>query len=61
MKAKNAPPCARFALVSNPGTIFERIEEYAATLRDAIECKSCYDEHVDVMAITPSGELTAEF
>ncbi|MHA6881507.1 hypothetical protein [Ralstonia solanacearum] len=61
MKAKNAPPCARFAVVSNPGTLFQRIEDYAMTLQGAQECATCYDIPVDVMRITPSGELTTEF
>ncbi len=61
MKAKNAPPCARFAVVSNPGTLFERIEDYTKTLKEAHECLECYDMPVDVMRITPSGELTTEF
>ena len=61
MKTKNAPPCARFAVVSNPGTLFERIEDYTMTLGEAHECLQCYDLPVDVMHIMPSGELTTEF
>jgi len=55
------PPCARFAVVSNPGTMFERIEDYAITLAEALECSTCYDDPTDVMRILPSGELTTEF
>ena len=61
MRARNAPPCARFAVVSNPGTIFERIEDYTITLKEAQECVQCYDVPVDVMQITSSGQLTTEF
>ncbi|BDC37716.1 hypothetical protein [Paraburkholderia terrae] len=60
MKAKNAPPCARFAVVSNPGTIFEPIEEYAPSIDGAREGASCYDDPVDIMRVTPTGELTTE-
>ncbi|WP_197329037.1 hypothetical protein [Ralstonia syzygii] len=48
-------------MVSNPGTLFQRIEDYASTLAGAYECMSCYDFPVDVMRITPSGALTTEF
>jgi hypothetical protein len=61
MNATNAPPCARFAVVSNPGTIFARIEDYTTTIAEARECAACYDDPIDVMLITPSGELTTEF
>ncbi|BCF96587.1 hypothetical protein PPGU19_011560 [Paraburkholderia sp. PGU19] len=61
LKAKNIPPCARFAVVSNPGTIFERIEEYASSLDGARESATCYDDPVDVMRVKPTGELTTEF
>lgn len=49
-----------FAVVSNPGTIFERIEDYCQTLKQAIECKDCYDDPADVMRVLPTGELTTE-
>ena len=61
MKAKNAPPSARFAVVSNPGTIFERIEDYCGSLQTARECATCYDDPVDIMRIKPNGELTTDF
>lgn len=62
LKAKVMPSQgARFAVVSNPGTVDERIEDYCQTLKQAIECKGCYDATVDVMKILPSGELSTEF
>ncbi|NMV36811.1 hypothetical protein [Ralstonia insidiosa] len=60
MKAKNAPPCARFAVVSNPGTLFARIEDFTMTLNEAHECVQCYDIPVDVMRVTSTGELSTE-
>ncbi|NWK44912.1 hypothetical protein [Ralstonia pickettii] len=60
-RRQSHPPAARFAVVSNPGTLFQRIEDYAPTLAGAKECMSCYDVPVDVMLITPSGALTTEF
>lgn len=62
IKAKPTPSQGvHFAVVSNPGTMFERIEDYAQTLKQAIECKRCYDEPTDVMKVLPTGELTTEF
>lgn len=60
MRVKGAPPCARYAVVSEPGTIFQKVEDYSMTLKGALEMATCYDTPVDVMRILPSGELTTE-
>lgn len=52
---------ACFAVVSNPGTMFERIEDYCQTLKQALECKACYDDPVDAMKVLPSGDLSTEY
>ena len=52
---------APFVVVSNPGTMFARIEEYCPTLKAALECKDSYDDPCDVMRQLPSGVLTTEF
>jgi len=62
LKAKLRPSQGvHFAVVSNPGTMFERIEDYAQTLKQAVECQQCYDDPADVMKVLPNGELTTEF
>ncbi len=62
MKAKLTPSQGvHFAVVSNPGTMFERIEDYCQRFNEAVECKSCYDDPADIMKILPNGELTTEF
>lgn len=61
LKAKLSPSQGvNFAVVSNPGTMFERIEDYCQTLKQAIECKTCYDDPTDVMRVLANGELTTE-
>lgn len=58
------PPCARFAVVIDPGTLFQRVDSYALTLRGAQEIAADIrdeDTQVDVMRVTASGELTTEF
>lgn len=50
-----------YAVVSNPGTLFERIEDYCQTMPQAIECKACYDCPTDIMKVMPNGDLTTEF
>jgi hypothetical protein len=60
LRAKVSHRVARFAVVSNPGTLFQRIEDYCSTFAGAIEAKGCYDDPCDVMRILPSGELTTE-
>ena len=62
MKAKLLPTQGvNFCVVSNPGTLFERIEDYCQNLRQAVECKDCYDAPTDIMKVLPNGELTTEF
>jgi hypothetical protein len=62
LKAKLGPSQGvHFAVVSNPGTMFERVEDYAQNLKQAVECQGCYDAPVDVMKVLPNGELTTEF
>lgn len=61
MRVKGAPPAARYVVVSNPGTIFERIEDYCGSMHTARECATCYDDPVDIMRILPNGDLTTEF
>lgn len=57
------PPCARFAVVMNPGTLFQAVDVYAVTLRDAEQWAAGIREpgvEVDVMRVLPGGQLTAE-
>ena len=62
MKAKVLPTQgANFCVVSNPGSIFERIEDYCPSLQTALACQGCYDEPTDIMKILPNGDLTTEF
>ena len=62
MKAKfGQSQGANFVVVSNPGTLLQRIEDYCATMKEALECQECYDDPTDIMRITPSLELTTEF
>lgn len=61
-KAKLLPTNGvHFVVVSNPGTIFERIEDYCQKFTEALACKDCYDIPVDVMKVKPNGDLTTEF
>lgn len=55
------PPAARYAVVSNPGTDRQRVENYTQTIEQARGFQTCYDEPTDVMRVTPTGELTTEF
>ncbi len=52
---------APFVVVSNPGTLFQRIEDYCSSLASALEYLSCYDEPCDVMRVLADGTLTTEF
>ena len=63
------PPAARFAVVTNPGTLFERVDSYHASLLTAQEwardLREDFDS-VDVMAVrhsslTSPAHLTTEF
>ena len=58
LKAKLTPSNGvNYTVVSNPGTLFERIEDYCQTLSQAIACKDCYDCPADIMKVMPNGEL----
>lgn len=58
LRAKVPNHIAPFVVVSNPGTLFQRIEDYCSTMKGAFECKTCYDDPCDVMRVLPSGRLT---
>ncbi len=58
------PPAAKFAVVLNPGTLFQQVDIYCSTLqsaqawlRDALEPGI----EADVMRVLPDGSLTTEF
>lgn len=63
------PPAARFAVVVEPGTLFERVDSYHASLLTAqAEARDLRDdfESVDVMRVVHAGlagpaHLTTEF
>lgn len=63
------PPIARFAVVTEPGTLFERVDSYHASLLTAqAEARDLRDDfdNVDVMAVrhatlTEPAQLTTEF
>lgn len=62
MKAKLRPSQGvNFAVVSNPGTLFEKIEDYAQNMAQALEAKDCHDEPTYIMRILADGQLTTEF
>ena len=57
------PTAAKFAVVLNPGTLFQQIDTYCGTLqsaqawlRDALEP----GVEADVMRVLPDGSLTTE-
>ncbi|MCY1276895.1 hypothetical protein D3C76_619270 [compost metagenome] len=61
---RSPPPCARFAVVLNPGTLFEMVHVYAITLQDAQLWAADTREpdlEVDVMRVLPDGSLTTEY
>jgi len=58
------PPSARFAVVIAPGTLFQAVDVYTQTLREAEEWAADLrdpDTEVDVMRIASDGSLTTEF
>lgn len=57
LRAKVSHLIAPFVVVSNPNTLFQRIEDYCSTLKGAHECKTCYDEPCEVMRVLSSGRL----
>lgn len=58
------PPAAKFAVVLNPGTLFEQVDVYCGTLQSAEAWARDTREpglEVDVMKVMPNGSLTTEF
>ena len=58
------PPCARFAVVLNPGTLFQSVDVYALTLQDAQRWAAGVREpgfEADVMRVLPNGNLTTDY
>ena len=58
------PPSAKFAVVLNPGTLFEQVDIYCGTLQNAEAWAREPREpgvEVDVMKVMPNGSLTTEF
>ncbi|QGZ31463.1 hypothetical protein [Stutzerimonas stutzeri] len=58
------PPAAKYAVVTNPGTLFQAVDVYSATLQSAQEWAASTREpglEVDVMRVRPDGSLTTEF
>lgn len=63
-RVSGAPSCARFAVVTDPGTLMARVDVYASTMKEALEWAAdlrCDGIEADAMRISPSGELTTEF
>ncbi len=58
------PPCAKFAVVINPGTLFQQVDQYCSTRQNAEAWARDTREpglEVDVMKVMPNGTLTTEF
>lgn len=58
------PPAAKFAVVTNPGTLFQAVDIYCASLANAEAWARETREpglEVDVMRVLPDGTLTAEY
>lgn len=58
------PPSAKFAVVLNPGTLFQQVDVYCSTLNNAEAWARDIREpdlEVDVMKVQPDGSLTTEF
>lgn len=58
------PPAAKFAVVLNPGTLFQQVDVYCSTLQNAESWARETREpglEVDVMKVMPNGTLTTEF
>lgn len=58
------PPSAKFAVVINPGTLFQQVDVYCSTLQNAEAWARDTREpglEVDVMRVKPNGTLTTEF
>ena len=61
IRSKVSHHLAPFVVVSNPGTIFERIEEYCCSVAGAREYLKEFGCPVEIMKVLPSGNLTTEF
>ncbi len=60
------PPSAKFAVVINPGTLFQQVDVYCSTLQNAEAWardtrEPGLEADVDVMKVLPDGSLTTEF
>ena len=56
-------PAAKYAVVLNPGTLFQRVDTYCSTRQSAEEWARDTREpglDVDVMRVLPSGDLTTD-
>lgn len=57
------PPCANFAVVLHPGTLFESVDAYTLTYQEALAWAADLREpgvEVDVMRVNKDGSLTTE-
>ena len=61
LKSKVSHWTAPYVVVSNPGTLFERIEDHCISFASAVDFCRDYECQVDVMKVLPSGLLTTEF
>ncbi|NIE67437.1 hypothetical protein [Burkholderia sp. Ax-1719] len=64
LNVKGVPASAVFAVVSNAGTIFQRVEAYTQTLPSAREEQRSMDDPADIMKVVRTLEgtyLTTEF
>lgn len=62
-RPKKPPPAAKYAVVLNPGTLFQRVDVYCSTRQNAEDWARDTREpglDVDVMRVLPSGELTTD-
>ena len=62
---KLPPPCARYAVVVHPGTLWQEVDQYCSTLQNAIRWQRDMFPHeigtpTDVMRVLPDGTLTTE-
>jgi hypothetical protein len=58
------PPAAKFAVVLNPGTLFQQVDVYCSTLSNAEAWARDIREpniEADVMKVLSDGSLTTEF
>lgn len=62
---KLPPPCARYAVVVHPGTLWQEVDQYCSTLQNAIRWQmDCFPQGegvpTDVMRVLSDGTLTTE-